>query len=567
MPAARGSEGKQALTIALVLFVLLSVILGIVAYFGYAEQAELSAELQRIKHSELALLKKDRDKERFFKVVYKINSGHGEEDKNDNQRNDSQTFKALRSEFQEEFKKEIAEMKKRYKDLDWPIEKEKPAQSYLARIIQLRKDLENENKKLQAAEKRAADAEKAQQELLDKAEKDLKAFNDRLKELQDKAAKAPEDNSKGFKDLIAANTKLQQENERLEKEKAQLAEESSKRIALLEKRVEALSAAQTKLADEKLASINMLDHDQPKGQIVAIDRGGKTVHIDLGSADRVKPGLTFSVSAPPPSVSPTEMAWMRRNVKTQFELQNLDMNELGQLAAEKKIPNWKDLPKGELIARILRKGSVKVDEKATLEVLEVLGPHLAKARVTSMRDAYREPLQQGDLLFNPAWSPTLAEHVAVAGVIDLQGDGRDQTAEFIRSLESQGIIVDAYVDLRDGGKEGAIKGKGISRQTTYLIEGDNPGSAKVGELKRQAVDMGVTVVPVRRFLAMMGYRMPRNTADGPAWTGYSRPGQLADDRGLDRQPPKNGGDKPPAGGAAPAPKEMEKKDPEKKEEK
>ena len=44
-----GDDQKQVLTITLVLFVLLSIILSVVAYFGYAEQGELENQLAAAK--------------------------------------------------------------------------------------------------------------------------------------------------------------------------------------------------------------------------------------------------------------------------------------------------------------------------------------------------------------------------------------------------------------------------------------------------------------------------------------------------------------------------------------
>ena len=43
----------------------------------------------------------------------------------------------------------------------------------------------------------------------------------------------------------------------------------------------------------------------------------------------------------------------------------------------------------------------------------------------------------------------MREHVAIIGLIDLMGDGKDNTAELVRNLTRQGIIVDAYLDLKD----------------------------------------------------------------------------------------------------------------------
>src|SRR5262249_30801884 len=115
-------------------------------------------------------------------------------------------------------------------------------------------------------------------------------------------------------------------------------------------------------------------------------------------------------------------------------------------------------------------GKATGELKGSLQVTEVVGDHMAKAQITYTRDANRDPILSGDLLYNPTWSPATREHVAVAGMIDLTGLGTDNTQDFVRSLERQGISVDAYLDL----KELAVKGKGLSLQTTYLILGDKP---------------------------------------------------------------------------------------------
>jgi hypothetical protein len=170
-----------------------------------------------------------------------------------------------------------------------------------------------------------------------------------------------------------------------------------------------------------------------------------------------------------------------------------------------------------------------------LEVANVLGGHLSRARITEMTDANREPVLVGDLLFNPVWSPTLKTHVAIAGVIDLTGEGTDNTAEFIRGLERQGIVVDAWLDLKDL----SIKGPGVSLKTNYLVLGDRPEFTdvptnstdrlttdktnlikKMSEMQDEAMKLGVSVIPFRRFLAVIGYPLPRVLTTRSNSSGY-----------------------------------------------
>jgi hypothetical protein len=244
----------------------------------------------------------------------------------------------------------------------------------------------------------------------------------------------------------------------------------------------------------------MLAHDQPKAKVVSVDRSGDVIYLDLGTLDHVKPQLTFSI----------------------FGAVN------GRADAQ-------------------RKGSV--------EVVEAIGPHLSKARVTDLRSPYQHGVIPGDLLFNPAWSPNVREHVAIAGKIDLTGDGRDSTLEFIRNLERMNIKVDAYLDLSDG-KEGTVKGEGMTHNTTYLVEGINPGSPEIEKMKQRANELGVTTVPARRFMALMGYRLPRGTIQPIDYAGYPTPNQAAG----------KPADAPKLGAKEPAKEEMKKDEPEPKKE-
>src|SRR6516165_7887884 len=85
-----------------------------------------------------------------------------------------------------------------------------------------------------------------------------------------------------------------------------------------------------------------------------------------------------------------------------------------------------------------------------------------------------------------------------------------------------------------------IKGKGITRQTGYLIlgevlefnqqerirEGDVRQerkmniNAEVAKMREEAIRLGVTVVPARRFMALMGFKLPRTTATLDDWNAY-----------------------------------------------
>ena len=63
-----GGDSKQGLIITLVLFVLLSIILSVVAYYGYADQQRLTDAAKDAKQKE-DTAKKDRDSEKFQRAL------------------------------------------------------------------------------------------------------------------------------------------------------------------------------------------------------------------------------------------------------------------------------------------------------------------------------------------------------------------------------------------------------------------------------------------------------------------------------------------------------------------
>jgi hypothetical protein len=230
-----------------------------------------------------------------------------------------------------------------------------------------------------------------------------------------------------------------------------------------------------KKLEDKVPQVDLLAYDQPKGKIIDVDQKQETVDLNLGSADFLKMGLTFSVFAD---------------------------------GAYK--------PSGE--------------RKASVAVVAIIGEHRCRARVTEINNAARRPIIKGDLLYNPAWIPGLRDHVAIAGIIDLNGDGHDNTADFVKALEKEGVIVDVWLDLKDLALKGAVKA--VTFKTSFLIVGDEPDveAELIGnridprlekkmsirqvmhDLREDAKAKGVYLVSVRRYLALAGMKVPRPTA-------------------------------------------------------
>jgi cell division protein FtsB len=155
--------------------------------------------------------------------------------------------------------------------------------------------------------------------------------------------------------------------------------------------------------------------------------------------------------------------------------------------------------------------------KGMVEITDVTGADTARARITYQPSSVRNPITKSDQLFNIALSTNEKEHVAFVGIIDLDGDGLPNNEEFIRILEKNNLIVDAYLDLKTG--EVRKRDGGISYRTKFLIVGtDAPLVGKVKEMVETAKEKGIQTIDARRFLALIGVKPPKS----PAVPEYSK---------------------------------------------
>ncbi|HLJ93175.1 MAG TPA: hypothetical protein VKU02_08290 [Gemmataceae bacterium] len=467
MPANKGGESKQGLVIFLVVFVLLTLILGVTTYYGYAGQAELQkAAADSKKDAESA--KKDREWYKFVALQLKGYTGDLTKQENEELAVSRERYLAKQLTGGDD----QAAIDNLFKDLQARLAKDATTiEPYRQRVARLEEELKNTRASLQA-EKNTLAKERAEHATLIA-----------VKEAELQEAKT--NYQKAQSDYVALQQKMAQElSTRLQEfgnisdELAKSQKKASTDVGNLEKEKNRLlsdikdqNEAREKL-ERKLTPPDLQKFSAPKGKVVDVDLRGQLAWINLGSADniRTQQGLTFSIF-------------------------------------------------GSGVA-----GRGSNEPKGALEVVEVRGPHLSMAKITSTADPRNNPIQPGDLLVNPAWSPTMQQHVAIAGLIDITGDGRDQLDEFMRALARQNIIVDAYLDL----KEAAVKGK-IDLKTDYLILGDQPEFTantpiregdprferkieirdKIAAMQTDAQRLGVTIVPLRRFVALIGYQLPR----------------------------------------------------------
>lgn len=266
----------------------------------------------------------------------------------------------------------------------------------------------------------------------------LAANSARTKEMEDQFKRNEELDGQ----LRAMNAKLQEEDEKHKRDLKKLNDQ----IAAITNQKGNENEPQPK-AGPGLIHALLLDiskgyplWDNPLGKITRVDLENRQVYIDLGSAQRVQPELTFNV-----------------------------FGASGKGRAEKTL-------------------------KGSIEVVRVLDANTSIARITSLYDAagieilssdatrgrtQRESenaFKEGDLLFNMFWG----SRVAIAGNISFGNPPSNSPAEQARSLDNlmrflnrQGIFVDAYLDPMVGEIKGAI-----THRTRYLIRGDDLVAAK-----------------------------------------------------------------------------------------
>ena len=498
MARQQSSGPGLGLILTLIFFILATFICGTLAYFGYSEQDKLVADAKAAKkekdQTQIRL-----EEEQARKLVLRSAMGLME---GDDEKDLSALMKSRAPAVQDEHKRLMGITKNLpngAQDFSWPLEGEnaKPAPSrtipdVVASYVEAAKKAADSA----TAEKQARiAADQARQNAVAAAKKERDKFDAELAKKTAELAKINQAKSEALDKAVADLKKIGLDLQAITRSKGELEETKNKELVALHKKITELTNKVSKFEGERKGP-DLVDLDRPKGKV---DRKEESyVYIDLGSAHNLRPGVTFSV-----------------------------------------------LPK-DAVGR----GAANMQRKGAIEVIEILSPYSAQAKILEEADPIRNPIRPGDLLFNPVWTPGVREHVAIAGIIDLNGDGKDDNIEFIRQLEKMGVAVDSYLDLRDR----QIKGPGMTLKTGYLVLGDDPkfdvglgrGNDPRSEVKKdiltqmsamkaQAKELGVQSIDARKFLLLIGLKMPRN----PLPSDYDNPEYLKTRvPGKDENPPK-----------------------------
>jgi hypothetical protein len=279
-------------------------------------------------------------------------------------------------------------------------------------------------------------------------EAQVKKFEEQMKTAAADAAKARTD----FEDQYAT---MKTDKEKLAAELAAKQKTYDEDITKLETDRKDLETSISKLErsiDKYEARLPKADEfAQPAdGRISWVDQANRTVWINLGSADGLRPQVTFSVAA-----------------------EGLDDAQ----AAEKK---------------------------GSIEVTRVEDAHMAEARITFDEDT--NPLLPGDRIYSLVWDRGRKVGFGIAGVIDMDGDGKEDLELLKSVIAANNGRVDAASD-KDGKQQGEIQ-----VDTRYLILGEFPDNrpelrATWDALSQEAESLGVETIPLEEFLSLIGWRV------------------------------------------------------------
>lgn len=243
--------------------------------------------------------------------------------------------------------------------------------------------------------------------------------------------------------LTKAKNELAADLEEVEKAKEKAVRERDKEIASDEQIIRALSGINDQLRAETFEVAN--------GEIVWVNQSGGTAWINLGKADSLPQQINFSV-------------WGH------------DEN---------------DVARGR--------------SKAKIEVVKVLDEHLAEARIVD--DLLADPILRGDKIFTPLWSPGRQVRFALAGFMDINGDGESDRKTIKDLIALSGGLLDAELEgakITDGkGGQGRL-----TIDTRYLVLGKEPKEQNVkwSDLLKEADRLGVKKISLEKFLDLVGFK-------------------------------------------------------------
>jgi type II secretory pathway pseudopilin PulG len=304
------------------------------------------------------------------------------------------------------------------------------------------------------------------------AKAEAKDLKDRLTavEAQAKAQidKFSAEMKKAADDAAAAKKQFDEQYATINAEKEEIKKDLQEKLAEIDKikeqmqSVKADSDVQAAKFERSIAKLRegLPEVDQfaqpADGRLTWVNQKHRNVWINLGSADGLRPQVTFSVSA----------------------------EGLGDAEAAEK--------------------------KGSIEVVRIIGPHMAEARISE--DEATNPLIPGDRIYSQVWDRGRRVGFGIAGFIDINKDGRSDMEQLQSIIVASNGRVDASPD-KEGKKQGEMK-----VDTRYLVLGEFPNDPRYvdyrtswNELDEEAEALGVQKIALEEFLKLMGWQSDSRT--------------------------------------------------------
>jgi len=250
-----------------------------------------------------------------------------------------------------------------------------------------------------------------------------------------------------------AQAELARRIEEKNKQATDLSAKMAREVDVRDKAIKEIQAENIKVKDD-IHDLQKVDYDAPDGTVVRVNQREHTVWIDRGRADGIKEQMIFSVYD----------------------------RSASNIAGE------------------------NVKSKGAIEVVRILGPHLSEATIT--QDDIKDPLMKEDKIMNPSFRAGKPERFAVAGFIDLDGDGQSDLNRLLTLISNNGGIVDAMID--DEGKMTGV----ITPATKIMVLGDRPTETvkspdalkSFTRMMKDATDAKVNTMTLADFVKYMGYQ-------------------------------------------------------------
>jgi hypothetical protein len=460
------SSGKPtAVHFSLIFFVMTTIIAGVVAYLMYRQYDELAArtatESENLRKQTEVARNRDDDVQKF-----KTRSGHQFADVG-NEDTANTVIWALANDIRTYGGYPPATPAAQLPTVhDAFIEMRR-------QIDQLQSDYNRAMADVQGRDETIADLRDVYQKMVDEANTGRKAAEDVRTAVQASA-------DERMQAAEAKFNEVQAELAAVRAELVQTTEEKDKQIALLQKETKDLITINERIK-EKLDGVQQYSFEVADGEIRWVDHTSRLVWINVGSADNLSKGTTFSVYS-----------------------------------------------KGHSGI-----GRGTEDIKGAIEVTMIKGPHLAEARLID-NDIYR-PMAPGDPIYTPLWSPGRTETFAIVGFIDVDGDGKSDRALLNEFVATTGARFSVQID--DEGNRLPDENATITEQTKFFVVADLPDPsttsdanekklygqilAEHSKLEKEARQQGVRKVSLGDFLAYIGYKHQRRLwrpGDGTPYT-------------------------------------------------